>query len=442
MCNVDCLRYNDIIDDLMTEQTETSSDAPVESGEQKRSGGRVVVRYGRMMQLGLFDHDLDAAPAPGMKLVIETERGTELGTVVINVACDSPWSIEDKSLEQYLADSGKGYPFTRGGRVMRSANPQDINDQHHLDKSAADEAGFCREQIKALALDMRLVAVEHILGGERAVFFFTSESRIDFRELVRRLAGQYHTRIEMRQIGARDEARLLADFERCGRQCCCREYLKLLRPISMRMAKVQKATLDPAKISGRCGRLMCCLRYEDKTYEEIRRKLPKRNTWVRTADGVVGKVIETQIITQLVRLGLLDKRQIAVPNEEIVERDMAGPPEPAPPAKPERSVKSARPPRRVVKSKSKPEPKPKPESPPDEEPSGRSEIVEKTTPDKAKQMSRKSRGAARRRRQPRRRGKKNKHPGALSAAPQVQSSDQSDRQGKKKHRREPPKNEE
>jgi cell fate regulator YaaT (PSP1 superfamily) len=227
-------------------------------------------------------------------------------------------ALEDESLRKYIADSGKDYPFSRGGKVRRQANPQDINDQHHLDKSAKDEATFCREQIKDLAINMKIVAVEHILGGERAVFYFMSEDRVDFRELVKRLARQYHTRIEMRQIGARDEARLMGDYERCGRQCCCREYLKLLKPISMRMAKVQKATLDPAKISGRCGRLMCCLRYEDKEYEELRRKLPHRSTWVRTEDGVVGKVLSTQIITQLVRLELIDKRQVAVPNEEIV----------------------------------------------------------------------------------------------------------------------------
>ncbi len=402
----------------MPEQTNTSSDVPVESGEPKRSGGQVVVRYGRMMQLGLFDHDLDTPPSPGMKLVVNTERGTELGTAVINVAGDSPWNIEDGTLRQYIADSGKDYPFTRGGKVRRPANPQDINDQHHLDKSAVDEAGFCREQIKALSLDMRLVAVEHILGGERAVFFFTSESRVDFRELVKRLAKQYHTRIEMRQVGARDEARLLADYERCGRQCCCREFLKLLKPVSMRMAKVQKATLDPAKISGRCGRLMCCLRYEDKTYEELRRKLPTRSTWVRTADGVVGKVIETQIITQLVRLEQVDKRQIAVSNEEIVDRDMTGPPEPAAPAKPQRPVKTVQPSRRSIKS----------ESPSDEEPS-----------DQAKPTSQKPQGDRKGRSKSRRRGKKPKHPGALSAAPQVHTTGQAGRQAKKKRRRRKPK---
>lgn len=417
----------------MTEQANTSSDVPAESVAEKpeeRSGGpldgarnkRVVVRYGRMMQLGVFSHDLDSPPAPGMKLVVHTERGTELGTAVINVDSDSRWNIEDGSLEQYIAASGKNYPFTRCGQVLRPANPQDVNDQHHLDKSAVDEAGFCREQIRDLNLEMRLVAVEHLLGGDRAVFFFTSETRVDFRELVRRLAKQYHTRIEMRQIGARDEARLLADYERCGRQCCCREFLKLLKPISMRMAKVQKATLDPAKISGRCGRLLCCLRYEDKTYEELRKKLPKRNTWVRTADEVVGKVLETQIITQLVRLELTDKRQTVVPNEEIVERGLTAPPAPSP----DKPAEPIRPPRRSGKSK------PRGEPPPDEKPLEKSAAGQQTAPAQAKPMSRKPRGAARQRRR-----KKNKHPGSLTAPPEVQShpSQQPGRRDKKNKRR-------
>ncbi len=398
----------------MPEESNKTSEAVGGSKKPKRPAGQVVVRYGRMAQIGLFSHKLDSRPVPGAKLVVRTDRGTELGTVVINVSDDPPWNIADESLRKYIADSGKGYPFNRGGKILRRANPQDINDQHHLDKSAKDEASFCREQVKELAIDMKIVAVEHLLGGERAVFFFMSENRIDFRELVKRLAGQYHTRIEMRQIGARDEARLMGDYERCGRQCCCREYLKLLKPISMRMAKVQKATLDPAKISGRCGRLMCCLRYEDKQYEELRQKLPKRNTWVRTDDGVVGKVLDTQIITQLVRLELIDKRQTVVPNEEIVERDMAAPPKPAPPPERKIPVETVRPPRKPESSKPKP-------------------ALEGAPHDKTddKQSPKKPQSTGKRRGKSRRRRKKSKHPGALSAAPQVRPG---------KDRKQPPKN--
>ena len=114
-----------------------------------------------------------------------------------------------------------------------------------------------------------------MFGGERILFYFTAEERIDFRSMVRDLTTEYRTRIEMRQVGARDEARLLADYETCGREVCCKVFLKTLRPITMRMAKLQKATLDPTQVSGRCGRLKCCLRYEHVGYEELDKKLPR-----------------------------------------------------------------------------------------------------------------------------------------------------------------------
>jgi hypothetical protein len=156
------------------------------------------------------------------------------------------------------------------------------------------------------------------------MFYFTSESRIDFRSMVRDLAHELHTRIELRQVGARDEARLTADYEKCGQHCCCKSFLKVLTPISMRSAKVQKATLDPAKISGRCGRLMCCLRYEDQTYEELKKKLPKRNTRVKTPTAEAW-VIDGQILTQLVLVQYDDNKREAVPLEKIEAFDLPRP---------------------------------------------------------------------------------------------------------------------
>ena len=123
---------------------------------------------------------------------------------------------------------------------------------------------------------MKIVDAEHIFGGERIVFYFMAEGRVDFRELVRKLAQEYQTRIEMRQIGSRDEAKLLGDVESCGQECCCLQFLQLLKPVNMRMAKMQKATLDPSKISGYCGRLKCCLRYEDETYMDLKKSLPRK----------------------------------------------------------------------------------------------------------------------------------------------------------------------
>jgi hypothetical protein len=146
-----------------------------------------------------------------------------------------------------------------------------------------------------------------------------AEGRIDFRALVRDLAGEFQTRIEMRQVGARDEARLLADYETCGRECCCKNFLKSLKPINMKMAKMQKATLDPAKVSGRCGRLKCCLRYEHATYEELDRKLPPLGTRVASTGGLAGTVIARQILTQLVQIQTDDGGRSVIPVEDLID---------------------------------------------------------------------------------------------------------------------------
>ena len=163
---------------------------------------------------------------------------------------------------------------------------------------------------------MKIVDAEHILGGERLIFYFRADGRVDFRELVKKLAQEYQTRIEMRQVGSRDEAKLLGDVETCGQQCCCQRFLRALKPVNMRMAKMQKATLDPSKISGYCGRLKCCLRFEDESYTELKKRLPKRNARVKTSHGQ-GRVIDTQILTQLVIVEHDNGEKIAVGIEDI-----------------------------------------------------------------------------------------------------------------------------
>ena len=145
-----------------------------------------------------------------------------------------------------------------------------------LQQQARGEFDVCRQHVERLGLKMQLVDVEHLFGGERIVIYYLAESRVDFRELVRVLAGEFQTRIEMRQIGVRDEAKLLADYGDCGCPVCCNTHLAEMPPVSMRMAKLQKATLDPTKISGRCGRLKCCLRYEYESYEHAGRANRKR----------------------------------------------------------------------------------------------------------------------------------------------------------------------
>ena len=323
---------------------QTQTQPPIAPQPQPATSGRsIVVRYGIMRNLGLFSHDLQTPPSPGAKVVIRTERGVELGQVVACVQGECGYGcITPEGLERFIGCNGPEYPFIRNGKVLRAANAQDLIDQRHLDSSAHEEMASCRQEIHTMNLPMKVVTVEHLLGGERIVFYFASESRVDFRELVRRMAWQYRTRIEMRQVGARDEARLVGDLERCGRPCCCQRFLKDLKPVSMRMAKVQKATLDPSKISGRCGRLMCCLRYEDEGYEELRKKLPRKNTYVRTAAGVLGRVLDTQILTQLVRLALADNTQTVASNEEIVERDLPAPAVTTPPRAPAVEVRPVR----------------------------------------------------------------------------------------------------
>ena len=151
---------------------------------------------------------------------------------------------------------------------------EDRHELARIQQQARQEMEICQQYVERLGLEMQLVDVEHVFGGERIVVYYLAESRVDFRELVRLLAGEFQTRIEMRQIGVRDEAKLLADYGDCGCPVCCNTHLVQMPPVSMKMAKLQKATLDPTKISGRCGRLKCCLRYEYETYEQMREQPP------------------------------------------------------------------------------------------------------------------------------------------------------------------------
>ncbi|HNX26413.1 MAG TPA: regulatory iron-sulfur-containing complex subunit RicT, partial [Phycisphaerae bacterium] len=318
-----------LLDETYTESVQDFQENNSEGYELQNNvapeGNTIVVRYGVMQFVGEFRHNLAVVPTIGSKVVVRTERGVELGEVLMPVfrtedGCGScVRKITGEHLQKYLSKCGPEHPFRRQGKVLRTANQQDIIDFRHLSLSADEAAKFCRENIARFKLNMKLVKVEHLLGGGRIIFYFTAEQRVDFRELVKTLAGQFRTRIEMRQVGARDEARLVGDYERCGQRCCCQQFLKNLKPVSMKMAKVQKATLDPSKISGRCGRLMCCLRYEDEGYEELRKRLPRRGIWVRLEDGAIGKVVDTQILTQLVKIELPNREFEAVNVDEIAE---------------------------------------------------------------------------------------------------------------------------
>jgi len=289
--------------------------------EKLNAPDTIVVRFGTMRMIGEYPYSGDAKPGCGSKLVCRTHRGTELSEMLTstcpNAGCAS--SVSRKEILGYIDNSGgKDYPFYNKGRVLRVATIEDMNTHSNQESGAHEMRKDAQRRAEKFGLAMKIVQAEPILGGERLTFYFLSEERIDFRELVQELAAEHGTRIEMRQIGARDEARLNADYERCGQHCCCKQFLKVLKPVSIRSAKQQKATLDPLKISGRCGRLMCCLRYEDETYRDLIKKLPKMKRQVGTPEGP-GIVVDRQVLTQLVLVVLdADRRRIAVPVEELM----------------------------------------------------------------------------------------------------------------------------
>jgi cell fate regulator YaaT (PSP1 superfamily) len=278
----------------------------------------MLVRYGRMNTLGFFEHNETNIPKLPARVVVKTEKGLELGSLVGQLASykDGRLKLTDEQIEQYFNAEDTESSFEQAGKFVRYASAADVTEERHLQKIARDEIECCKQFVKEMNLPMKIVDAEHIFGGERIVFYFMSDGRVDFRELVKRLAQEYQTRIEMRQIGSRDEAKLLGDIESCGQECCCKRFLKILKPVNMRMAKMQKATLDPSKISGYCGRLKCCLRYEDQTYTQLKKRLPKKNARVTTKHGE-GKVVDTQILTQLVVVEYENGEKIALSVDEI-----------------------------------------------------------------------------------------------------------------------------
>ena len=254
-------------------------------------GRTAAVRFGAMDSVGHFDVAPEAL-REGDSVVIRTDRGLEWGELVSQVR------VRDENSE------------TRGpelrGQVLRKATDQDAERQREIiDRLQREETEYCEQLIAKYELPMKLVSVEHLFGSNKVIFFFMADGRVDFRALVKDLARSYRTRIEMRQIGVRDEARMLGRYGPCGRELCCRAFLKALKPIPMKIAKSQKSTLDPAKISGRCGRLKCCLNFEDEMYSEMKRNLPRRGASVDTPGGP-GIVIGQEIIEQKVTVRLED----------------------------------------------------------------------------------------------------------------------------------------
>lgn len=235
-------------------------------------------------------------------VVVRTERGTELGTVL----CEATPAAVDAMTEP------------TEGRILRRLSNDDRQQWQHLEALIGDDTIKCQAAIDKLQLKMELVDVERILGGERMVVYFLAEQRVDFRQLVRDLGREFQTRIEMRQIGVRDEAKLLADYGDCGQPICCATFLTKMPPVSMKMAKLQKATLDPAKISGRCGRLKCCLRYEFETYESLAEELPPPGSLILTRDGNA-TVLGQNILAGQLSVRTEDKRRILIAAADVVQ---------------------------------------------------------------------------------------------------------------------------
>jgi len=218
-------------------------------------------------------------------VIVETARGVEYGTVVV-----PNMEIEDEKITQPLKN------------VIRKATKDDEEREKRNREKEKDAYKICQEKITKHGLEMKLINAEYTFDNNKVLFYFTADGRVDFRELVKDLAGVFRTRIELRQVGVRDETKILGGMGICGRPLCCHTYLSDFAPVSIKMAKEQSLSLNPTKISGICGRLMCCLQNEAQVYEEINRKLPKVGDSVTTPDGLKGEVRETSVLKQLVKV--------------------------------------------------------------------------------------------------------------------------------------------
>ncbi len=259
-----------------------------------------VVRFGSLRTLGVMNSR--QSYRYGDEVVARTDRGTEIGTVLCEA---TPVAFE--AMEEPTK-----------GRIIRRISKDDRTQRERMESGAVKDMAACQRCVDALKLSMELVDTERLLGGERFIVYFLADGRIDFRQLVRDLAKEFQTRIEMRQIGVRDEAKLLADYGDCGQPICCANFLSKMPPVSMKMAKLQKATLDPSKISGRCGRLKCCLRYEYDTYEAIAKELPSPGSHVLTREGSV-KVVAQDLLAGQLTVKTEDNRRIIISSEDVLQ---------------------------------------------------------------------------------------------------------------------------
>ena len=359
----------------------------------------ISVRFptsGRVYFFSPGEHEIHEGDA----VIVETARGTEFGEVT-----QLPHEVPDEVVVQPLKE------------IIRVATDEDRKMREEYSAKENEAFEICRKKIEKHELDMKLVGAEYAFDGSKVIFFFTADERVDFRELVRDLASEFRTRIELRQIGVRDEARMLGGLGPCGRPVCCNSFLDGFQPVSIKMAKEQNLSLSPTKISGLCGRLMCCLQYEEAAYEEIKKKMPKVGKEIRTPDGI-GRVVENNAITEKTKVHLMmedesvevreyhysllcapNQTPSPVPEEKMLSEEETEtpkgsveyvPPEPAvpveQPAEPEKKKRPSRRSRRGGRNGQKQETKPNQENAP---------VVDKkageTSPEGKAQFSRKAR---------------------------------------------------
>ncbi len=244
----------------------------------------VGVRFRKAGKIYYFDPE-DQELAKGTHVIVETARGVEFGIVMIPTR-----EIEDEKITQPLKP------------IIRVATEEDEKQQRKNKGKQESAFKICQDKIAKHGLEMKLIQAEYTFDNNKLLFYFTADGRIDFRELVKDLASVFRTRIELRQIGVRDETKILGGIGICGRELCCASYLSDFAPVSIKMAKEQNLSLNPTKISGVCGRLMCCLKNEEETYEYLNSKLPEINEYVTTKDGLKGEVQSVNVLRQLVKV--------------------------------------------------------------------------------------------------------------------------------------------
>lgn len=262
-------------------------------GVRFRNAGKIYYfAPGRFLQIKAGDH-----------VIVETARGIEYGFVVLGCR-----EVEDHKVVQPLKP------------VIRMANGDDEAREESNKKKETEAFKICLEKIKKHQLEMKLIDVEYTFDNNKVLFYFTADGRIDFRELVKDLAAVFKTRIELRQVGVRDETKIVGGVGVCGRALCCHSYLSEFIPVSIKMAKEQNLSLNPTKISGVCGRLMCCLKNEEETYEYLNSKLPGIGDYVTTDDGLRGEVHSVNVLRQQVKVVVIVNRDEKEIREYKVEQ--------------------------------------------------------------------------------------------------------------------------